>query len=190
MWERSSSSSSAFICERWKIVAMRKRSESRSFILPPDAGLVLTNPALRRLRSKRRGDGGYEPIPVVGLLAQTLAARGGEFVELGTAIVLGRAPVGLQQCLTDQAKQTGIECALFDQQRIARDLSDGQKDPRPMQRAEGNGPQNEEVESARKKLSLVGHDDPPKIVRRIEQSLLSCQGETSNHRKRRATPRR
>ncbi len=29
-----------------------------------------------------------------------------------------------------------------------------------MQRAEGNGPQNEEIESARKKLSLVGHDEP------------------------------
>src|SRR5882724_1472147 len=98
---------------------MRKRSESRSFILPPGAGFVLTNPALKRFRSKGRTDGSREPIPVGRLFAQTLAARGGEFVKLGPAIVLRRAPGRLEQPLPDEAKQTGIECTLFDQQCIA-----------------------------------------------------------------------
>jgi hypothetical protein len=46
---------------------------------------------------------------------------------------------------------------LFDQQRIARDLPDTQKDAVPMQWAERDRPQDEEIESARKKLGLVGH---------------------------------
>src|SRR6266403_1451634 len=110
-----------------------------------------------RLRSKSRTDGSREPIPVVGLFAQTLAARGGEFVELGAAIVLRRAPAGSQQSLPDEAKQTGIERTLFDQQCIAGDLSDTQKNAVPMQWAERNRPQDEEIESARKKLGLVSH---------------------------------
>jgi hypothetical protein len=52
------------------------------------------------------------------------------------AIVLRCAPTRLEQSLTDEAKQAGIERALFDQQRVAGDLSDAQKDAVPMQRAE------------------------------------------------------
>ena len=44
----------------------------------------------------------------VGLFTQTLAAGGGEFVELGAAIVLRCAPTRLEQSLTDEAKQAGI----------------------------------------------------------------------------------
>jgi hypothetical protein len=60
----------------------------------------------------------------------------GEFVELGAAIVLRGAPTRLEQTLTDEAKEAGIERALFDQQRVVGDLSDAQKDAVPMQRAE------------------------------------------------------
>jgi hypothetical protein len=45
--------------------------------------------------------------------------------------------------LTHEAKQTGIERALFDQQCIAGDLADAQKNAVAMQWAERDGPENE-----------------------------------------------
>src|SRR5260221_14171 len=113
-----------------------------------------------RLRSKGGTDGGREAIPAGGFFAQTFAARGGEFVKLGAAIVLRRAPARLEHSLPNEAKQTGIERALFDQQCIAGDLCDTQKDAVPMKRAEGDRPENEEIESAGKKVGLVGHEEP------------------------------
>jgi hypothetical protein len=89
-------------------------------------------------------------------LSSLLRLSGGEFVKPG-AIVLRCAPTRLEQTLTDEAKQAGIKCALFDQQCVAGDLSDAQKDAVPMQRAQRDRPEDEEIESARKKLSLVGH---------------------------------
>ena len=59
-----------------------------------------------------------QPVPAVRLFPQTLAARSGEFVELGAAIVFRCAPARLQQSLPHQAKQRRIERALFNQQRL------------------------------------------------------------------------
>ena len=89
-----------------------------------------------RLSGERGCDGGRQPIPAIGFFSQTLAAGGGEFVELGPAIVLRCAPARLQQSLPDEAKQAGIKRALFNQQRVAGDLPDAQKDAVTMQRAE------------------------------------------------------
>src|SRR4029077_3573976 len=110
-----------------------------------------------RLRAEGRTNRGHQAVPVVGLFAETLAARYGEFVKLGAAIVFRSAPVSLEQSLTHQPKQTGIERALFDEQCIAGDLPDAQQDAVAMQWAERDGPQDEQIESARKQLSLVGH---------------------------------
>jgi len=84
-----------------------------------------------RLRGECRANGRREPIPTVGFLTQRLATGGSEFIELGAAIVLRRAPVRFEQPLTDEAKQTGIERALFDQQSIARDLPMRRRMPYP-----------------------------------------------------------
>ena len=114
---------------------MRKRRESRSFILPPVA-------------RERRADGRRQPVPAVGFFPQTLAARGGELIELGPAIVLRCAPARLQQPLPHQAKQAGIQRALLNQQRIAGDLPDAQKNAVAMQRPQRNRPQNQQIERA------------------------------------------
>ena len=66
----------------------------------------------------------HEAIPVVGFFPKTPTASSGKFVELGAAIVLRCAPARFEQSLTDEAKQTGVERALFDQQGIAGDLPD------------------------------------------------------------------
>ena len=99
------------------------------------------------MRRERGADRSGEAIPVVCFYAQALAAGGGEFVKLGAAIVLRRAPVGLEQALTHEAKESGIEGALFDQQRITGDLSDAQEDAVAMQGAERDGSEDEEIET-------------------------------------------
>src|ERR1700722_18097729 len=71
--------------------------------------------------------------------------------------VVRRAPVRLEQSLPYEAKQAGIKRALFDQQRISGNLADAQKDAVSVQWAERDRSQNEEIESAGKKLGLVGH---------------------------------
>jgi hypothetical protein len=46
---------------------------------------------------------------------------------------------------------------LFDEQGVAGDLSDAQKDAVAVQWAEGDGAQDQKIESARENLSLIGH---------------------------------
>src|SRR5579862_6007379 len=70
------------------------------------------------LRTQSRTNGSHKPIPVVGLLAQTLAARGGQFIKLGAAIVFRCAPTCLEQALAHKPKQTWIKSALLDEQCI------------------------------------------------------------------------
>jgi hypothetical protein len=48
-----------------------------------------------------------------------------------------------------------------------------------MQRPERNCSQDEQIESAGKKLSLVVHQGPPKMIRKVTRTLLSCQGESA-----------
>jgi hypothetical protein len=110
-----------------------------------------------RLGAESGGDCGDEAIPAVGFLAQTLAARSSEIIELGPAVVVGCAPTCFEESLAYQAIQGGIERALFDKQSAARNLLDAQKNTIAMERAEGDSFQNEEIESAGKKLSLASH---------------------------------
>lgn len=46
-----------------------------------------------------------------------------------------------------------------------------------MERAEGDGAEDEQIESAGKQLSLVVQENTPNVIRRVAPSLLSCQGE-------------
>jgi hypothetical protein len=109
------------------------------------------------LRTECGADGICEAIPVGGLFAETLAAGGGELVKLGAAIIIGGAPAWLEQTLAHEAKETGIERALFNEQGVAGDLSDTEEDAVAVERAEGDGTEDEEIESTGKKLCLVSH---------------------------------
>jgi hypothetical protein len=66
-------------------------------------------------------------------------------------------PVRFQQSLAHESKQRGIERALFDQQGSAGNLPDAQEDALAVERPEGDGLQDEEIEGAGKDLSAVGH---------------------------------
>jgi hypothetical protein len=110
------------------------------------------------LHRERGSNGSRKSIPVGGLFPQTLAASGRELVKLGAAIVLRCAPTRLEQSLPDKAKKARIERTLFDQQGIAGDLPDAKKNAVSMERAERDRTQDEEIESARKELSLFGQE--------------------------------
>src|SRR6185369_16653132 len=101
-----------------------------------------------------------ETIPVSGFFPKTLAASRGEFVELGLTIVFGGAPVCLEESLTHEAEEPGIERALFNEQRVSGHLPDAQKNAVAVQGSERYGSKNEEIESTRKNLSLVCHLSP------------------------------
>src|SRR5215469_9286793 len=109
------------------------------------------------LRSQRGGHGTNQAGPTIGFFAQSLAAGGGELVELGPAVVFRGAPTGFEQPLTHQAEQRRIKCALFDEQRATGNLLDAQQNPVTVKRSERNSLENKEIESAGQNLRLVGH---------------------------------
>jgi hypothetical protein len=110
-----------------------------------------------RLGSESGGDGGDEAIPAVGFLAQSRSPRGSKFVKLRAAVVVGGAPGCFEKILPDQPKQSGIESTLFDEQGLAGNLPNAQKNAVAMKRAERDGLQDEEIQGAGKKLSFDGH---------------------------------
>ena len=140
------------------IVSKGPGMEATSRVEPDEGGEGRASPGISYfLRPGTQGstDSVGQAIPVGGFFAETLAASGGEFVELRAAIIFGCAPIRLEQALTHDAKETGIEGALFDQQGITGDLSDAEKNAVSVERAEGNRTEDQQVESAGKQLRLV-----------------------------------
>src|SRR5215468_3168996 len=91
-----------------------------------------------------------ELLPSRGLLAQSLASCGGQAVELGAAIVFGRAPFGVEQSLHLQAVQRWIERALFDIERAVGDLPDAQQHAVTVKRSERDGFEDQQIEGSGK----------------------------------------
>ena len=82
-----------------------------------------------RLRREREADGSGEPLPALGLLLQSFPHQRGEIVVLGFAIVLRGPPVRLEQTLSDESDESGVERDLLDEQPAPRDLRDAEEDP-------------------------------------------------------------
>src|SRR5205807_6650181 len=80
-----------------------------------------------------------------------------QLVEFRAAIVLRRVPVSLQQSLSHQSKQRRVERALFDQQRSVGNLFDAQQNTVAIERAQRDGFQNEQIESAGENLRAFSH---------------------------------
>src|SRR5215471_16901173 len=137
---------------------------------------------LLRARSERTSNSCSETVPILSFLSQAFSSRSSEFVKLGAAIVLGCSPACFEKPLTDQTEQRGIERSLLNEERLPGDLADAQKNSVAMQGPHGNCLQDEEIECAGKKLGLICHAIPPKLFRRLSQSLLSCQGERAGNR--------
>src|ERR1700732_3520225 len=92
-----------------------------------------------RLRGQRGCNCRDQPFPAICFLSETLPAGRREFIEFCATIVVRRAPFGLKQSLAHQAEKSWIERSLLDQQRLAGNLADAEKNPVPMEGPERNG---------------------------------------------------
>src|SRR5215471_14146658 len=144
--ERPERTRSAARASRWKAssscISRSRRRRSTSF----RSQLGMSD----LLGGGREGSGhGVDQLaPGLGLLAQALAAGGSEAVKLGAAVVFRGSPFGREQPLEFEAVESGIECALLDLERAAGDLADAQEDAVAVESAEGDGFEDQDVESA------------------------------------------
>src|SRR5215469_10541142 len=87
--------------------------------------------------SKETSDDFRGALPFPFFVRDLPAAGGGEAVEAGAAIVLGRTPVGGDEAFLLELEQRGIERAVVDGERVAGDLLDAAGDAVSVQRAHG-----------------------------------------------------
>jgi hypothetical protein len=108
------------------------------------------------LRFGIEGDahGGDEAVPAGLFFAEAFPARGGEFVILRAAVVVGSAPACFEKALANEAEEGGVEGALFDEESATGNLLDAEEDAVAVERAEGDGFENEQIEGAGKEIGL------------------------------------
>jgi hypothetical protein len=162
--------------------AERRRENERSFFS------IAASSALGRTRLQRRRHRGRQTVPAVGFLAEALPSRRGEAVVLRAPVVLGRAPLGVEQALVLETVERGVERALLDEERALGDLLDPRQDGVAVQ-----GPSETDlrmrtsrVPGRRAACSVMRVS--PNYVRYVPTVLLSCQGETRNRQLIRVSP--
>src|SRR5262249_35168563 len=97
---------------------------------------------------EQQGDRSRECPPCPRLLVELLPAGARQRVELGAAIVLGRAPLRLDPAAPLQPVERRIQRSLLDAKRILRDLLNPIGDRPAVLRLEGERFENQEVERA------------------------------------------
>ena len=92
----------------------------------------------------------------------------GEAVKLGAPVVVGYAPLGVEQPLLLESEERRVERALLDEQGAARHLLNAEQHAVPVQRPQRGGLQDEDVERSGQQVR----------ARRHGGILLSTLGET------------
>src|SRR5690606_2002099 len=123
-------------------------------------------------------DGLGQAVPARHLIAQTLPPRRGQSVVLRPSVVLAHSPLALDESPVLEAVERRVERALLDLESATRDLLDTEQHAIPVQLAEGEGLQDQEVEGAGKEFRGIGHDSLlVELGESVIPTLLSCQGE-------------
>ena len=94
-------------------------------------------------------------VQYVGFVVELAAAERGQAVELRAAVVVRRAPLGLQQAAHFEPVQRRIQRALLDLQHVARRLLDELRDRVAVHRAAADRLQDQHVERARQERRFV-----------------------------------
>src|SRR5690606_19303502 len=108
--------------------------------------------------AQRHRDGLGQAVPARHLIAQTLPPRRGQSVVLRPSVVLAHSPLALDASPVLEAVERRVERALLDLESATRDLLDTEQHAIPVQLAEGEGLQDQEVEGAGKEFRGIGHD--------------------------------
>src|SRR5437868_7804060 len=101
-------------------------------------------------------DGGNVLPPGRRLIAEHTATARREPVELGTSVVVTRAPLGGDATLLLQSLQGQVERTLIDAEDAARALLDALRDTPAVHRLERERPEDQEVEGAANNVWLLG----------------------------------
>src|SRR5919106_2041759 len=108
--------------------------------------------------AQHAGNGAGKPVPAFELRGGGCAPFPGEPVELGLAVVLGRAPFRGDQPLLFHSVQRGIERAFFDPEDVFGQLVDASGDAVAMVGPGAEAFEDEEVERALQKVDAAdGH---------------------------------
>src|SRR5215208_5886470 len=97
-------------------------------------------------------------MPFAGLARQLLAPRGGERIELGATIVLGRAPLRGDEPLLFELEERGVERPVVEREAVLARLLDAARDAVAVKRPEYvEGGENHQGERALLHFQLLGH---------------------------------
>jgi len=97
-------------------------------------------------------------MPVGFFRLEIFFAGAGEGIVFGAAVVFGFAPCGFDPGLLFETVKSGIERALIDLEDVVGDLADALGDGPAVERLEGDGFEDEEVESALDEVGGFGHE--------------------------------
>src|SRR2546427_2498621 len=132
-------------------------------------------------------DDRHDPRPFLRFGGQVLAARSGDLVEPGAAIVVARAPRALDEALLLEAEQRWIDGALIEREHAARRLLDPPRDAVAVLRTHDlQRLQHHEVERPGREFGRERHVDGLQ-ERRI--SPVGCQHENATAGPARAADR-
>src|SRR5207245_1424720 len=96
-------------------------------------------------------------VPLFRFFSQSALPRCRETIVFRLALVFRLTPFARDPALVFQAIQRRIQRALLNLQAILRNLLDAQEDAVTMQRPEGNGLEDQHVQSALQKVELLVH---------------------------------
>src|SRR5688572_11986106 len=97
-------------------------------------------------------------MPFAGFTRQLLAPRGGERIELRATIVLGLAPLCLDEPLLLELEERGVERAVVEAEAVLARLLDAASDAVAVERTEDfEGLENHQGERALLDVQLVSH---------------------------------
>src|SRR5580700_10519033 len=106
------------------------------------------------------GDRDRETAPVGGFFFELLAAKLGERVKLGAAVIFRGLPLRSDPPLLFEFVKRGVEGAVTHLQDVARDLSKAEADGVAVEGFEGQNLQEEKVESALNQVGRSAHCFP------------------------------
>src|SRR5580700_3800106 len=114
--------------------------KSSSLRLRPNMDL-----AFRPLRPKNPRDGLCQPLPFVGFFDQLFAARRGQRVEPGLAVVGRNSPLRRDPASLFEPLKCGIESPMLDEHLFFRRFLDGACDPLSVLRSKNQCAQDQQI---------------------------------------------
>src|SRR5438093_13157418 len=125
-----------------------------------------------------------QPLPAFQLAFELFPPLAGQRVELCIASEIGRLPFGADPALMLETMQRGIQRALSDRQRVAREELDALGDAPAVQRRAGDGLPDEQIQGALEQIRRFRQLTPrlSTIIPRLSTARKSMQSGCAGRR--------